>query len=396
MLAGGVCVLALLLFSSGCANVGSFYKRESRAGRTQLEERIVSVPAKIIGNHFLIEVAGDKRGPWRFLIDTGSSVTLVSPDFAARFGLKHKETAVPAVRIRSSDGGTTALQAVNLRRLTLGDARFLNVRAYVYDCDELSTHLGVRLDGILGFPLFREVVFTLDYPQERFVMARPDAAPPANAAAIEFNNERRTPIIPLRLGEQRFFALIDSGSDGPLLLNPFGLNPDFSYGPRIGATVGTLAGDRPQRIGRLSQTLAIGPFTLAQPVVDLTDQLSALGGEILKNFRITFDPPRNQVAFAREPGQATAILPAPRRSTGLSFDKTPAYWRIVGVVPDSPADMLGVRRGDLIARINGEPVSAWPLQRLDALIRRAAEITFTLIQGERETPRVIPTFDLVP
>ena len=39
-------------------------------------------------------------------------------------------------------------------------------------------------------------------------------------------------------------------------------------------------------------------------------------------------------------------LPA-RRSSGLSFSKTPAYWRVVSVVPDSPANTAGVQGGDL-------------------------------------------------
>ena len=43
------------------------------------------------------------------------------------------------------------------------------------------------------------------------------------------------------------------------------------------ATVGTLTGDRPQQIGRLADTLGIGDFRLPRPIVDLTDELSAIG-----------------------------------------------------------------------------------------------------------------------
>jgi hypothetical protein len=386
--------LLLALVLSGCSSVSRLYRRESRPGRTKLESRLVVIPAQIIGNHFIVETRWDKHGPWRFLVDTGSSVTLVSPGFASRYGFQQSAATNPPVRIRSADGGTVNLPAINIKRLELGDAHFLNIPAFTYNCDELSAHLGVRIDGILGFPLFRDVVFSLDYPQSRLVIGTAGTAPLLPGSLIPFNNERRTPIVSIALGDETFTTLIDSGSDGPLMLNPFGLNPEFTYGPRPGGTVGTLTGDRPQQIGRLRQPLVIGAYTLERPLVDITDQLSSIGGEVLKHFCVTFDPPRNHVTFFRD--STAAIASGPRRSSGLSFTKTPAYWRVVGVVPGSPAEKAGIQRGDLIARINGEPVSAWPLQRLDALTRRSAEIAFTFIHGNKETPIIIPTFELVP
>lgn len=388
------CVLLASLVFSGCSSVSRLYKRESRPGRTKLDARLVIIPARIIGNHFIVETTWDKHGPWRFLVDTGSSVTLVSPAFASRYGFQQSATTNPPVRIRSANGDAVSLPAINIKRLHLGEARFLNIPAFTYNCEELSAHIGLRIDGILGFPLFRDVVFSLDYPQSRLVITTAGNPPLLPGSQIAFNNERRIPIIPLRLGDESFITLIDSGSDGPLMLNPFGLNPRFTFGPRPGGTVGTLAGDRSQQIGRVQQPLTIGAYTLAEPVVDLTDQLSSIGGEILKHFCITFDPPRNNVTFFRD--STAVIAPHPRRSTGLSFTKTPAYWRVTGVVPGSPAASAGIQRGDLVARINGEPISAWPLQRLDALINRASEITFTFIHGSRETPMIVPTFDLVP
>ena len=49
-------------------------------------EPLVTLPAERHGNLLLLEVKWDRSGPYRFLIDTGSSATLVSPDFARRYG----------------------------------------------------------------------------------------------------------------------------------------------------------------------------------------------------------------------------------------------------------------------------------------------------------------------
>jgi S1-C subfamily serine protease len=87
---------------------------------------------------------------------------------------------------------------------------------------------------------------------------------------------------------------------------------------------------------------------------------------------------------------------APRRSPGLSFSKTPAYWRVAGVVPSSAATAAAVERGDLITRINGEPVARWAFRRYARLVAEAREITFTFLTGTRETEKRIPVFELVP
>lgn len=386
-------VACFFLFAlSGC----HLFRRElPRPGRTTLDAPLVIVPATTLSNYLVVDAKWDKRGPYHFLIDTGASVTLVSPELAARYVSKNAPPAIqPLVRVKSADGETALLAATTLRRIELGGARFENVQALVYDCASLSSHLGVRIDGILGFPLFRETILTLDYPQSRVLLQSRSAAPLQPGTPIPFNNDRRTPIIQLKLGAQTFAALIDSGSDVALSLNPVGLDPAFSVAPRSGGTVATLSGDRTQRIGRLADTLMLGDYPVKQPVADLTDELTSVGGGILKHFTVTFDQEHSRVTFYRQ--SHLPIQPEPRRSAGVSFTKTPAYWRIASVVEGSPAAAAGVQSGDLVTRINGEPVSAWDIARYQQLVASSSEITYTFLVGTQETESKIKVFDLIP
>lgn len=385
-------VALVFLSTPGCAS-----KRDQKPGRTFIAKREVIIPAQLVGNHFIVEHRSDKSRVYRFLVDTGSSVTLVSPDYAKRHATEKIAAGAPTIQVRASDGTATKLPSVTLRQITVGDARFEQVQALIFDFAELSAHLGIKIDGVLGFPLFRETIFTLDYPNSRLVI-RPLLSTRhvvANGGAtIKFSNTQRTPLIPVRLGRETFLALIDSGSDGPLLLNPVGMQLRYVTEPRPGVAVGTLTGTRSQEIGRLEQPFDIGPYRFETPVVDLTDQFSAIGGEFLRNFAVTFDQSQNQVTFVRD---ATGPIPAQtRRVSGLSFAKSPTYWRVVGVVPGSPADTAGIQNGDLVTRINGEPVSEWDLTRFETVVRRATEVTFTFLHGSKEEPVVIPTYDLVP
>ena len=386
-----VAVVALALVA-GCF---SFHREPPRPGRTKLDHPPVILSALNVSNYLLVEAKWDKHGPYHFLIDTGASVTLVSPELASRYGEKNPfPPDTPLVRVKSAEGDTALLAPTMLSRLQLDGARFDDVQALVYDCGPLSAHLGVKIDAILGFPLFRETLLTLDYPHSQVILQRRNTPAPAGGSTIAFNNDRKIPIIPVRLGDKVFAALIDSGSDRGLSINPIGLEPEFAVPPREGHTLGTSTGDRTQRIGRLADTLSIGRYALTRPVADLTDELAALGGGVLRNFTVTFDQEHSQVTFQRD--NSAPIPPEPSRSAGLSFTKTPAYWRVASVVPQSPAATAGVQAGDLVTRINGEPVSKWDIRRYELLVATATSIEFTFLNGPREVPQRINVFSLVP
>ena len=372
---------------SGCAT----FRLPPR--RTSLESARSVLPATLVSNFLVVEAQWDKHGPYHFIIDTGSSATIVTPELVKRYGGRARGSQTP-VRVRDASGKVKLLNPATLTRLNLGAARFEGVQVLVYDLEDLSNHLGVHIDGVLGFPLFRETLLTLDYLHSQIVIT-PQGVPMAlPGVTIPFNNEQNTPLIPIQLGNESFIALIDSGSDAALSLNTVGLHPTFQFGPKPGTLAATLAGDRLLMTGRLAQTLTIGAYVIENPVVDLTDELSSIGGGLLRDFAVTFDQRRNQATFFRptyDPVKVAAV-----RSTGLSFTKLPAYWRVTGVVVNSPAEQLGVQAGDLCTRINDEPVATWPFPRYAELVRTATRITYTFITGNEEQKVTLPVFDLVP
>lgn len=392
-----LCFLSSVLWlalGTGCANLP--FGRGP--GKTVVQTKTATLPARILSNYFIVEAEQTDGTVRRFLVDTGSTATFVSHGLAKAIGQKDRNNAPRTVPVRSANDGEITLETVTLKRLQLGDAKFDRVAALVYDFEELSSHLGVTIDGLIGFPVFRDALLTLDYPNAQLVIApnRAGAAPRSTGrtAVIAFNNERSTPFIPVQLGNESFVVLVDSGSDGGLQFNPVGLHPRFAFGPRAGTLVSSIAGDRAQQVGRLGQNLLLGTHVIEQPVVDVTDQLSSIGGELLRHFAVTFDQRRNYATFTRDTDGPVRI--DARRSTGLSFSRAPAYWRVMRIVPDTPTTQLGVQSGDLVVRINGEPVASWHYERYAALLATAAKITYTFLTGTREYDVEIPVFELVP
>ena len=199
-----LCFLALCFLFTGCVS-----SSPRSPARTVVQSTTAVLPARIISNFFVVESKWADGKTYRFLIDTGSTATLVTPDLARRFAVKERKGTPPRkVHVRSANGGDVELAAITLGQLRLGDATFERVPALIYDFTDLSSHLGLTIDGIIGFPVFRDTILTLDYPGQRLVIAPYPLDPPPAAdssplvSVIPFNNEQGTPLIPVQMGNE--------------------------------------------------------------------------------------------------------------------------------------------------------------------------------------------------
>ena len=360
-----------------------------------LEPGQVAVPGRIVSNLLLVEGTVGGAGPYCFLIDTGSSVTLVSDRIAASVPGYRTTPALNPMQVVSAAGGATLLGSTTLPSLELGTASFANVRAAIYDFVDFSNHLGITVDGILGFPVFRDLLLTLDYPHCRVVLSPRFPARTIPGDAVPFALEDGTrPIVNVALGDRIFMALVDSGSDLPFTLDATGLNPPFKYGPRTGPLVATLSGNAPRQIGRLADNLVLGTCEIREPRVMLTDQLATVGAEILRHFTLTFDQHRGLVVI--DSGRPAALKLAPQRTTGLSFARLPAEWRVLQVLDDAPAATQQIDPGDAVVGINGEPIVKWNLDRFEKYIRTADTIEYLFRRDNRSYLVKVPVYDLIP
>ena len=66
------------------------------------------------------------------------------------------------------------------------------------------------------------------------------------------------------------------------------------------------------------------------------------------------------------------------------------------MVGGSPAESAGVQSGDLVTRIDAEPVAKWDLRRYEQLVATADEIALTFLNGTVETEKRVGVFELVP
>lgn len=149
--------------------------------------------------------------------------------------------------------------------------------------------------------------------------------------------------------------------------NPFGLEHSLSVGV-LGAKGRKLNGRDGPRIGFLQLSMPLNPGNSGGPLFDLHGQMVGL---------LTGTHTHGQaIAFAVPAAQIEQTLPALRQGDhisraflGVRVTNGERGVQIRSVIPSGPADVAGIRAGDLISAFDDEPIEAPSdlYERLDAL-----------------------------
>lgn len=118
------------------------------------QEDVVSVPLRRAGGVWFAEVTlNDSRPAW-FMVDTGATLCVLSPELADTLGIRATPDA-RVVNLRTANGWTSG-PLVWIASIRLGEAEAKNVAAVILASAEL------RESGILGNTFLSRYVVTLD------------------------------------------------------------------------------------------------------------------------------------------------------------------------------------------------------------------------------------------
>jgi clan AA aspartic protease (TIGR02281 family) len=159
---------------------------------------------------------------YRFWLDTGSTLTVLSSDVAARAGVGL--IGSDALTVGTFAGVANARPAV-LKRLEIGPIALLNVPAIVIDADLMRVNVqgdgipssGLKIDGIIGWDTIRQFNISIDYKHGTIAIQAPE-----RLGTIGTPSQNLTwfgkPIIEVRTksGQTLHFAL-DTGAQVTLL-----------------------------------------------------------------------------------------------------------------------------------------------------------------------------------
>ena len=149
-----------------------------------------------------VTVAG--QGPFRFLLDTGSSRTAISTRLAARFGLK----PVAHTTVVTASGRTTQ-PLVPVVHIVMGAHRPATVLATLLP--EGGIAVDDEVDGLIGQDVLAPLIYTIDYDRRQLIWHRSDPAVPGDRLPLRFRAGRALVAL------SRLQLIPDSGAAGFVL-----------------------------------------------------------------------------------------------------------------------------------------------------------------------------------
>jgi hypothetical protein len=193
---------------------------------THCPGNVASVPLHIVDRHrIVVAVSINHTGPYNFLLDTGTQITMIDPSLAAALNLDTRGAAVVA--------GVGSGQSASYAQLDLVEAGFhavANQKVLVYDLQNLHS-ADPHLRGILGEDFLEQFDLLIDNAH-RLLCLDDSAAMRAEVkgphiplvATAEADEAGATPgllLITVRLsgGLRPVRLLLDSGVNEPILFN---------------------------------------------------------------------------------------------------------------------------------------------------------------------------------
>ena len=115
------------------------------AAETHCPGNVASVPFHLVNRHqMIVAVSVNHSGPYNFLLDTGTQITMVDPSLAAELHLSTQGSAEVA-----GAGFHASASFAQLDLLEAGSHAVANQKVLVYDLQNLQS-AGLHIQGVLG------------------------------------------------------------------------------------------------------------------------------------------------------------------------------------------------------------------------------------------------------
>lgn len=163
----------------------------------------------------LLPVYVEEKGPYEFILDTGASHCLISPELALTLGTK-----IESEKDAMGAGGPVKLKLGRVSSIVVGAAQCSNVQVAITDeLRRIGAAIQSRVDGDLGFDFLKNFVLIIDYRKCVLRLVPPsDSAQPGSMSFKLASASKPLILVPAIVnGEGPFQFALDTGASKTML-----------------------------------------------------------------------------------------------------------------------------------------------------------------------------------
>jgi PDZ domain-containing protein/aspartyl protease len=337
------------------------------------EQSVRNIPFELYMNLVFLQVYVNNSKRLSFNVDTGLETSILDSGQAEAMGLKLVDKSNVNV-----PGGTIELAFANDVSLKLSGIELSNQRMQTLPLTIFAPVLGRPIHGILGHDLFKRFVVEIDYARQVIHLYEPnDYQYSGSGEIIPVTIENDEPFMQAKILQPERAPIeaklkIDTGStdvlglNGSFVQNVQLVNSTQRVLPQPGVALGGITENYVTRLGGLQ----IGALFIKNPVAGYSKDLTrggdagTIGGGIFRRFKVIFDYSRGQMILEKnkyfdEPYtyDASGLFLV---AEGASFESL----KILRITENTPATIAGLREGDIILQIDGQPTGTFSLEQV--------------------------------
>jgi len=337
----------------------------------------VEISFVLNSNHIHIPVRIGEAMPLNFILDSGAGGPVLDTEAAKDLGLK----TIGKLEGRGVGEATQEVNLLTLPNVRLGDLVIDSVSGATLSLRPLNKYEGMRVEGIVGYDIFSRFVVKIDYESQKLTLYEP--------SGFEYKGKGESLPITLEGNHPHIKAMVDGKFEGNFLIDcgarsSLALHTPFvqkhnlleKTGKKIDVFSGIGIGGKVKGKVTRVKSIQIGRFKISAPLTTLASSEKGafasekidgnIGGGILKRFAVIFDYPNKRMIL--EPNRNFAYEDN-FDMAGLWLTKENDTTTVDFVIEESPAAKSGIKEGDLVVKINGQPTKDLLLRDIRKMLK---------------------------
>ena len=379
----------LLLFVASCARLNP--QKEAQVLISKINTHAIIIPV-IISNK-----------TYNFLLDTGASFTVIDNNLAKTLTQQATQAQIPAIVYETNIKGIASVDSsLQMHELTFWQPHPITIGNYQIpesdpwlglDLDVYSQVAGVKVDGILGIEIFRQLNWAVDNRSNSLTVWRHAPSILGYQQCIPYSDRYNgAPELQMDYKPSAIFLRVDTGADFSYVSDEFinflkdknqeNVAPEMKSGHQVSAT-GLYHEDSYLVNGLYFNDMSVGRMKVGEN----KQGMYGIGMNFLSRFdNYLFIP--SKMLFCYNASNFTRYDKEPLRKISVRY-----FAQHIEVFYNESKDIarFGLMNGDVLLTVNGQKITPAKIDDLRQLLSYTPSGTLTLIlerNGKQQTIKI--------